>query len=81
MDFRATSEEIQSRKFALKFKTLSNFKRHFKQEEKKMTDYTAIPEKGSEDIHFQAESDSDARHWVINHLDLSKNYHIYKIGA
>jgi hypothetical protein len=52
-----------------------------KQEEKKMTDYTAIPEKGCEDIHFQAESDTDARHWVVNHLDLSKNYSIFKVGA
>lgn len=44
-----------------------------------MIKFTAIPEKGCGDVHFQAESETDARHWVINHLDISKNYSIFYI--
>lgn len=44
-----------------------------------MKNYTAIPEKGTGDIHFKALNDSEARHWIINHLDLSKNYKLFRI--
>lgn len=44
-----------------------------------MTAYTAIPKMGK-DIHFEAENDTEARHWVINHLDLSNEYTIWKIN-
>lgn len=42
-----------------------------------MTNYTAISLK-ADDVHFKAMNDEEAKHWVINHLDLSLNWTIFK---
>lgn len=42
-----------------------------------MHNYTAISLK-HDDIHFMAKDDTEARHWVINHLDLSLNWTVVK---
>lgn len=41
----------------------------------KMQRYKATNNKSAE-ITFSAENDTEARHWVINHLDLSENWSI-----
>ena len=42
-----------------------------------MRDYIILNQKG--DTHTKEfESDTDARHWIINHLDLSENWIFYR---
>ena len=44
-----------------------------------MIDYIIWAEKSYATYYKSFENSSDARHWVINHLDLSENWHIDKI--
>ena len=45
-----------------------------------MKKFKAIPEKTGDVYVFHARNYSEARQWVINHLDLSLNYSIVKIS-
>ena len=42
-----------------------------------MKNYTAVSLK-ADDVNFLAADDTDARHWIINHLDLSLGWSIFK---
>ena len=45
-----------------------------------MAKFKAVPQKQGQDVYvFHAKDYTDARHWVINHLDLNNNYSIVKI--
>lgn len=43
-----------------------------------MTTYSIINKRGKQ-INKDFKDDTEARHWVINHLDLSENWGIFKI--
>ncbi len=42
----------------------------------KMNTYIASSDKLKREVVFKAENETEARHWVINHLDLSGNWTI-----
>jgi len=42
--------------------------------------YSIINSKGKQ-INKQFNNETDARHWVINHLDLSENWSIFYIKS
>ncbi len=45
-----------------------------------MSKFKAVPEKSGSVYVFGADDYIDARHWVINHLDLSNNYSVVKLS-
>ncbi len=44
-----------------------------------MINYTIKNGKNSKTYHRQFENVTEARHWIINHLDLSLNWNILRI--
>lgn len=44
-----------------------------------MTWYTLTNEKDTEEFTREFVDATQARHWIINHLDLSKNWHLLRI--